>query len=291
MAIQADGRIVLAGYANVAGHSDDFAIARLLTDGSLDTSFNSSGMATVSFDLGGIGARDHANSVAIDSQQRIVLGGIADAGSVQYDFVVARLLPDGQLDPAFGSDGRVSVPFDVGQSHDDQALAMRVLHDDAIVLAGFADTSSTATPNRDIALARLLEDGTPDAGFGDGGRVLIPVDLAANGDDEAKALIELDDGKLLVVGAAFAGGGFSEGVAVRLNADGSFDPGFGTNGRQLYDFFPSTPPYGGQRLLGIAVHGPWVYASAWVLSHEITQEEVMIRLQGDGIFIDGFDGE
>jgi len=289
LAVQADGGIVLAGYTSVAGHSEDFAVVRLLEDGSLDSSFNGSGLQTISFDLTGTGARDRAASVAIDSQQRIVLGGIADAGSFQYDFAVARLLPDGELDPAFGEGGRATVAFDSGQSQDDQAMAMTLLHDGGIALAGFADDSATATPNRDLAIARLLEDGSMDMGFGDAGRLTIPIDLAANGDDELKALTELDDGRLLAVGYAYSGL-FSEAVAVRVHGNGSLDASFGTAGIRLYDFFPSSPPYGGQHLLGVGVHGPWMYASAWIISQQIPQEQVLIRLQGDAIFIDGFDG-
>jgi len=71
VAIQPDGKIVVAGYSN-NGSNNDFALVRYNTDGSLDTNFDSDGKVTT--DIGG-DSNDAAYSVAIQSDGKIVAAG------------------------------------------------------------------------------------------------------------------------------------------------------------------------------------------------------------------------
>src|SRR4051812_27547114 len=91
VAIQADGRIVVAGASG-----GDFALARYTTGGGLDPSFSGDGRQTTDF-----GAADGATSVAIQSDGRIVLGGGSGGG-----FALARYDAAGELDASFSGDGR-----------------------------------------------------------------------------------------------------------------------------------------------------------------------------------------
>ncbi|PYO24161.1 MAG: hypothetical protein DMD88_01675, partial [Candidatus Rokuibacteriota bacterium] len=111
-------------------------------------------------------------------------------------FALARYNPDGTLDPAFGSEGRVLTNF--GGRDGARALALQA--NGKIVVAGF--TSSDFGTLRRFALARYNADGTLDPSFGGGGRVL--TNFA--GRDEASALALQSDGKIVVAGFSGAGG-------------------------------------------------------------------------------------
>jgi uncharacterized delta-60 repeat protein len=84
IAIQADGKLVVAGFS-VAGSSNDFAVARYHTDGSLDTSFEVDGKVTTSFGSGYATGR----SVAIQADGKIVVAGYTHNGTNE-DFALAR---------------------------------------------------------------------------------------------------------------------------------------------------------------------------------------------------------
>jgi uncharacterized delta-60 repeat protein len=84
LVIDSSGRIVVAGYAH-RGANNDFAMARLNTDGSLDMSFGTGGKVVTHFMN-----HDQANAMALQSDGKIVLAGI-----INNDFGVARYNPDG----------------------------------------------------------------------------------------------------------------------------------------------------------------------------------------------------
>lgn len=109
LAIDSLGRIIVVGYSfQPAPTNQDFAVARLTDDGDLDPTFGNGGRKTIDFN----GAIDQAYSVSIDSQDRVVIGGQSShGGSTQLDFAIVRLLPDGQLDGAFGLNGISFIDF------------------------------------------------------------------------------------------------------------------------------------------------------------------------------------
>ena len=84
VALQADGKIVVAGQSDGQGSNPDFAVARYNADGSLDAAFGSGGKLTVDF----FGASDGAESVAVQPDGKIVLGGFARNGSRTGDALV-----------------------------------------------------------------------------------------------------------------------------------------------------------------------------------------------------------
>jgi uncharacterized delta-60 repeat protein len=123
LAVQADGKPIVVGYASVgkescpwAGSNCDFAFARFGTNGALDTSFGENGRTLVGF---GKSVRnkpimDAANAVILQPDGKIVaVGGTSTWGGVisnsPGDFMaIARLLPNGQPDPKFSGKGHVS---------------------------------------------------------------------------------------------------------------------------------------------------------------------------------------
>src|SRR4029079_12894149 len=79
------------------------------------------------------------------------------------DFVMARFLADGTLDPGFGASGMVTT--DIQTDQQEEALAVAIAPDGAIVVAGYSGFSAT------MALARDLPDGSLAPSFGTGGIV------------------------------------------------------------------------------------------------------------------------
>src|SRR5688572_28114950 len=141
VAIQPDGKIVAAGYADVSG-TRDFAVARYNPDGSLDITFDTDGKVTTDF----AGDIDLAYAVAIQRDGKIVAAGVAVISGTN-DFAVARYNPDGSLDTTFDTDGLVTTDFGAGL---DQASGVTIQGDGKIVAAGRAVVSG----NRHFALAR-----------------------------------------------------------------------------------------------------------------------------------------
>ena len=88
VALQADGKIVVAGQMDGQGSNPDFAVARYNADGSLDAAFGSGGKLTIDF----FGASDGADSVAVQPDGKIVLGGFARNGS-RTGYALVRVAP------------------------------------------------------------------------------------------------------------------------------------------------------------------------------------------------------
>lgn len=142
---------------------------------------------------------------------------------------------DGDLDPTFSGDGRMTVHFPSSDSHDG-ANAVAVQPDGKIVLGGSLAWSNTDT---DFAFVRLNPDGSLDTTFGGGtGRVGIAFDDGPSGHfhDEVTDVVIQPDGKILACGLVEVGDGESEfhiGV-VRLLPSGALDPSFMVDGEQVY---------------------------------------------------------
>ena len=94
MALQTDGKIVVAGHRNSGGGNDDFALVRYNTDGSLDTLFNVTGIVSTAI----TGGNDEIEGVAIQSDGKFVVAGWSQRATL--DYVVARYNTNGSLDTA-----------------------------------------------------------------------------------------------------------------------------------------------------------------------------------------------
>jgi uncharacterized delta-60 repeat protein len=130
ISVQADGRLIAAGFAEINQH--DFALARLNTDGNLDSSFDDDGKVTTDFALDG----DVLNEIKIQPDGKIVAAGTAVI-NFDLDFALARYNIDGSLDNSFGLNGKVTT--DVGGS-DDTGSAVALQNDGKIIVAGTVNT-------------------------------------------------------------------------------------------------------------------------------------------------------
>ncbi len=190
--VQPDGKIVVAGWALRNG-SGDFAIARYNSDGSLDTSFDKDGKATVDF----ASLDDRASAVALTPDGKIVVAGWTESPFL-FDYAVARLNSDGSLDTSFSSDGKVTTDF---SGHADQAKALAIQPDGKIIVGGVSTTGSVSTNTlaKDYSLVRYNADGSLDKTFATTGTI-----LANNGGPTTRtsidALLLRPDGTLLAIG-------------------------------------------------------------------------------------------
>jgi uncharacterized delta-60 repeat protein len=208
LAIQSDGKIVAAGSAG-----GDFALARYNADGSLDSTFGSSGKVTTDF-----GGFDAASAVAIQPDGRIVAAGRTEGG----DFALTRYNSNGSLDTTFGGGGKVTTDF----GGFDAAFGVALQADGKIVAAG------QGGPGGGFALARYNTDGSLDLSFGSGGKVTTHF---TSGVEVVIAVAIQLDGKIVVTGQAFAGG-FQQFALARYNPDGSLDTSFASGGILTTDF-------------------------------------------------------
>lgn len=184
LALQPDGMIVLAGYAN-DGTYQDMAVARFDADGVLDPAFDGDGMVTIPIGP----AHDIAHAIALQADGKIVLAGYAEDGLGGEQFAAARLNPDGSLDLGFDADGIALISI---EGHD-QAHGLVVQPDGLIVLGGYAHTGV----QRVFASARLGADGVLDPTYDGDGRMSMPVGTQ---DDRCYGLALAPNGNIGMVG-------------------------------------------------------------------------------------------
>ncbi|HEV3365524.1 MAG TPA: delta-60 repeat domain-containing protein, partial [Acidimicrobiia bacterium] len=122
VAVQSDGKIVVAGYTY--GGVEDFAIARYNANGSLDTGFGDDGKVTTDF-----GGYESASAIALADGKILVAG--YTYGGVE-DFAIARYNFNGNLDTSFSGDGKATTDF--GGYESASAIAVS---DGKIVVAGY----------------------------------------------------------------------------------------------------------------------------------------------------------
>jgi uncharacterized delta-60 repeat protein len=199
VAIQADGKIVVAGTARQlqSGVPEDtqIALARFNADGTLDATFGGDGKVMTDFEEGW----GEALGMAIQADGKVVVGGYEGYGDTG---LLARYKANGRLDATFGGNG---------------VVATRILTEVAIQTDGKIVTTGYGS------VLRYNVNGTLDATFGGGGAVAAGI--------ATDALTIQTDGKIV------AAGGSDEGFGVaRLNADGALDSTFGGDGTVMTSF-------------------------------------------------------
>jgi uncharacterized delta-60 repeat protein len=235
IAIQPDGKIVLAGYVSLLG--SDFAVVRLTSLGALDNTFSGDGIS--SFTIGPPFGEDRATGVAIQDDGKIVVVGYTDGSGVgANDFAVARLTAAGELDTTFSGNGRHTIDF----GFDDRATSVAIQRDGKIVIGGYDDGGLP-----DFAVARLNSSGTLDStfnhtstptSFNGNGRLSFTFGSGTHGGDEmANALVIQPGGKIILAGWTDANGGGTNNFAIaRINPNGTFDKAFSSDGKAVYGF-------------------------------------------------------
>jgi uncharacterized delta-60 repeat protein len=213
VALQCDGKIVVAGTSALqispGGYRPRLALARLNSNGTLDTSFGSGGKVIVDYYF------PDANGVAILPDGKIVVGT-----SYAFSFAVLRFNADGTLDSGFGSGG-------IGSDSTSSPKCLTVQPDGKIVQGG-GDPA--------CVLVRYNSDGSRDSSFGDGGHVIASV--SGDEDQVVDAAIQADGKIVTAIQDLGSANPFHDFWLARFNVDGSFDTTFGSGGK-VHTFFNS----------------------------------------------------
>ena len=223
--IQPDGKLVMGG--SLYG---DLAVARYNTNGSLDASFGTHGVASVHFSSD---EADRFADVAIQPNGGIIVGGSEDIGNYTY-FILVRFKSDGTPDTDFNRNAS-NVWWAFHEARFNSARAVVVQGDGKIIMSGVMQDN--IGPEQWTTLARFNSDGSLDPTFGVGGGAQTAI---ANFQVNQSALAVQADGKILAVGTSFPESGTDNvpddlGVA-RFNANGSLDTTFGGTGVVISDF-------------------------------------------------------
>jgi uncharacterized delta-60 repeat protein len=154
LAIDANGRILVAGTFDGVGNTSRTGLARLLPDGTLDASFNPviTGNNLFNRKTGKSYSVFLVGSVVIDRLGRIVIGGSFGAVNGVGRRGIARLNTDGSLDTT----------FDPGNGANGMVLDIKCDASNRVILGGVFNTIDTAARP---GLARLNENGSLDTGF------------------------------------------------------------------------------------------------------------------------------
>ncbi len=217
VAVQSDGKVVVAGYVQTSPSS--FLLARLTSAGALDTSFGSGGFVTTDFDAD----VDEASAVLIQPDGKIVAAGTAKVGG-DDDFAVARYYPNGGLDGTFGGDGKVTIGF----GGEDWAYDIALQDDGKLVLAG----SNAGFFDQDFAVARLNVDGTLDGSLDGDGKLTTGF---GNAFDNAYAIALQPDGQIVLLGSHESPDNTLKFAFWRLNPNASPDTTFDGDGDAFSD--------------------------------------------------------
>ena len=224
-----NGKLVTVGWVREVGSSDAMAIVRTNSNGSLDTSFSSDGVAVIT--AGNASVRGYAMAARADNS--VLAAGCTNlGGATSDDFLLANINSVGVLDLNFGDGG--STITDIGGGTD-CAYGTIKQKDGRIVLLGEADILRNGVASRDFGVVRYQSSGALDKSFS--GDAKASTEFRTNDDAVARAGMQQKDGRLVMVGssAPLTGGGNRDFAVARFLADGSLDSSFGGDGRVLTD--------------------------------------------------------
>lgn len=236
LAIQPDGKIVLAGYASLATGVHAFGMARYNPDGTLDNTFGSLGKVTTEF--GPI--RGEAEAVAIQSDGKIVLAGHYYAALNEDHVALARYNPDGTLDNYFGDSGKVQTSLGGGScsNNSSRAYDLAIEPDGRLIIVGHAGING-GTPDTcslvALTVARYNQFGQLDHSFNRNGVVYTSFSSDSFPRNSGEAVALQSDGKILAAGSVETSpnGGLNAFALARYNSDGSLDGTFGEEGKMI----------------------------------------------------------
>lgn len=226
LAIDAQGRILVSGAAGTDGQGDEFAIARLLPNGTLDNDFNGSGRLTIPLSQAPSGIAVGTGLLQQRDGRIVVFGGVdmSTNATVDYDMAMVRLFPDGSLDPGFGFGGKTIVGFNQIPKGTDVITSVVEQGNGKLVAVGYAATAVNATKAL-AAAVRFNVDGSLDNGFGNSGKKTYDLQLTSpslqifNG-------VALQGTQLIVSGGVITTDGTADDFVMRLSIDSIFANGF-----------------------------------------------------------------
>lgn len=230
VALQTDGKILVAGNSSSSLTGKDFVCVRYNSDGTLDNTFGNAGITTTDIQLG---SDDVAYSIALQQDGKIVLAGYIDNGS-NKDGAIVRYKTNGTLDSTFGANGIVITDFDNSQSDEIHVVKIHSLSGKIIVGGSTLINTTHAKP----VVARYLSNGTIDSTFNTTGIRLLWITSL-----DYQYLFSLEDlevqsnGKISAIGwRDFPTLAYDDDYwACRINSDGTMDNTFATDGVSVFN--------------------------------------------------------
>jgi uncharacterized delta-60 repeat protein len=213
IAVQADGKTIVAGYTHPSSGYRDSAFARFNNNGTLDTTFGSGGKVII--DLGSTG-NDQIEKIHALSGGGLLATGIAYQGSGLFNFSLTKLTASGSLDTSFGNGGKVVTN-----------LGNNSYIYDSVILANGKIVAVGGLQNAGFAVVQYNSDGTLDTSFDADG---IATTTLGSIFDTARSVTTTPDGKILVAGFYYGPSGQTLGLA-RFNSNGSLDTTFDGDGK------------------------------------------------------------
>jgi uncharacterized delta-60 repeat protein len=268
LAIQVDGKIL--GVSRAEGmFGPELAVWRYNTNGSLDTGFDSDGIASVP-----VMAEVFGYAIAIQADGKIVAVG----ESYNFEplesnnFLVARFNSDGSVDTGFDVDGYVETEVTVSERNSARSAVIQT--DGKIVVAGQS--------NYNFGVVRYNADGSLDAGFSGDGKVITSFDGPL--ESGFQAVVVQDDGKIVVGG--FTDNSDNDELALaRYKTDGSLDASFGGDGKVTFSFGSKD-----EAVRGLAVQSDGKILAVDAVRGATSEDAALVRFNADGSIDGSFGG-
>ena len=217
LALTADGKMLVLGQSYTsptqATYDRNLFLARILANGSLDTSFDGDGIMTIN-----IGITDFSANLLVGADGKILIAGSYITGATSSSLLV-RLLDNGQFDTTFDGDGIRIDPIATLSFNGNEVKDVAIQNDGKIVVAASLIDTGTVT--------RYNPNGSLDTTWDSDGLVtfnsIFPRSVSIS-----------STGKILVAGASL-----DRFAVIRLNANGTVDTTFSLDGRTITSFGPS----------------------------------------------------
>jgi len=223
--VQSNGDIVIAGETTEGADPTEAFVLRLDgTDGELDLDFGTGGVAIDDLDSEDVSIRE----MSVDATDRLVVAGFTLVGGVEYNFLAARFSVDGELDSDFGVGGVTTIDFG---DMDATAIAVAIQPDSKILLSGTAGDMI----GRPAQIARLLDDGSLDPGFGEDGITTSSFDGV---DTVVHGMTLQNDGRIILFGALQFPDSNYDFLVARYLANGELDDSFDDDGYFVHEVGP-----------------------------------------------------
>jgi uncharacterized delta-60 repeat protein len=199
VAVQSDGKIVIAGSQAPGLQVPNALIARLTASGALDPSFNGDGAYTHQYAQGA--ANSGFNALAIQSDGKIVAVGAATAGNTSANAIIARFTTGGTPDGSFGSGGvafSASAINTAATGAVPGATGVGIASNGDIIAGGTISSAGL----HELAVWAFTSHGAPDGSFGTHGAAVTSFGTVTQGEGQGLAIGS--DGKIVVAGDAKA---------------------------------------------------------------------------------------
>ncbi|MBC7775292.1 MAG: hypothetical protein H7246_07630 [Phycisphaerae bacterium] len=242
MILQPDGKLVLLVWQHLPNIDPLFAVARLNTDGSLDSSYNNTGINNESLPYDG-----YSNPIGILLPNNDFVIGGSDHFTPWYsrNVVLGKYLENGTMDPLFGNGGTAILTLDsFNMRHED----LKLYKDTSLLVlvsASFSPNDNSPDINKNL-LYKLKLNGSIDSTFATNGILDIPLSALSF----VQKMAISDDGSIYMMG--YAPDGFPDTKVVKFNADWTLDPGFQYVSAGLDSYFSNIGVDGDGKLLAIS---------------------------------------